>query len=282
MFPAPLRSNSTDHRKHRFKELLYYCVLIRCCRNLFLRNRYLVMGLHATILKFMWGKRCDDANCGHLIQHGNQCRDLMNTAVNLQRTWLAEKIIISRRMIRSLELYYVCRAVNIKRKWTLRYIILVERILTIWTLIPCPAQATWFILRIQSTLLAQSDGTDATVLGKCTSAFARWIVNRLQSRRTFGSFTSLPPKRHLDSEWLRFHIPKIRLLISIGRTLDYSPVKFREMPNINTNKIGTVEMWVANKTEENEDICCYSGTKFHSTVEALFNLHNAVVSCRSV
>lgn len=41
-------------------------------------------------------------------------------------------------------------------------------------------------------------------------------------------------------------------------------------------------MWVANKTEENQDICCYSETEFLSTVDTLFNLHNAAVSSRSL
>jgi hypothetical protein len=55
-------------------------------------------------------------------------------------------------------------------------------------------------------------------------------------------FVSLSPKTHLNSERSRFHIPKIRLLISTGRTLNYIPTKFIEIPNINMSKSGTVKM----------------------------------------
>jgi hypothetical protein len=51
VFILLLHSNGcgSDHSKHRFQQFLYCCMLIRCCGNLFVCDRYLVMGLHITI-----------------------------------------------------------------------------------------------------------------------------------------------------------------------------------------------------------------------------------------
>jgi hypothetical protein len=54
VFTAPLCSNGrgVDHRKHRFQQFLCCCLLSRCHGNLFVCDRYLVTGLHATVWLF--------------------------------------------------------------------------------------------------------------------------------------------------------------------------------------------------------------------------------------
>jgi hypothetical protein len=53
MFTVPLRSNGrgAGHRKHRFQQFLYFCVLIRCRGNQFVCDRYLVTSPNAAVIK---------------------------------------------------------------------------------------------------------------------------------------------------------------------------------------------------------------------------------------